>query len=119
MANSRERPRSNLPDEQAPDAGSDDSSTPAREEIPNPANGGRPGAAHGEGPGPASDERPGAPSDPELYKVRISPLRKIESPKLEGKYSSLKIDMWESYVEPPSPVELCLEKQLVEFVSAG
>lgn len=119
VANSRERPRSNLPDEQAPDAGSDDSSTPAREEIPNPANGGRPGAAHGEGPGPASDERPGAPSDPELYKVRISPLRKIESPKLEGKYSSLKIDMWESYVEPPSPVELCLEKQLVEFVSAG
>lgn len=93
VANSRERPRSNLTDEQRPGAGSEESSAPANDETPNTA------------------------SAPELFNVRIPRLRKVEAPKLEGKYSSLKIDMWERYVEPPSAVELCLEEQIAGFAS--
>ncbi|MDN6527706.1 MAG: HNH endonuclease, partial [Brevibacterium sp.] len=56
--------------------------------------------------------------DPDLFTVRIPPLRKVDEPKLDGTFESLKVDMWECRDEPPSVVETCMVGRLAEFASA-
>lgn len=66
----------------------------------------------------ANDQTCDEASTPDTFTVRIPPFRKVEAPRLEGRFESLKVDMWHRREEPPSEVEMCLVGQLAEFASA-